>query len=94
MKVKTSDKTSANSMRSVVRAAYSGRLAGSSDTGVIRNSDSGCSRWRLASAKKTSRPNVSSIASRSQRVPTRPDVSTEIGMVPRMRLAVRASGTF
>ena len=59
-------------MRSVVRAAYSGRLAGSSDTGVICNSDSGCSRWRLASAKKTSRPNVSSIASTSQRVPTRP----------------------
>ncbi len=89
-----SENASASSMRSVVREAYSGRLAGSSDTGVICNSDSGCNRWRLASAKNTRSPNVSSIASTSQRVLTRPAFSTEIGMVPRMRLAVRACGTF
>ena len=35
MKVKISDSTMAMSMRKVVRAAYSGRLLGSSDTGRI-----------------------------------------------------------
>ena len=84
VKVKRSDSTSAISMRSVVRAAYSGRFLGSSDIGSRCNSDNGWSRCRLASARNTSRPRINSTASTSQRVKKRPP--TEIGTFSRMRL--------
>src|SRR5215831_17494182 len=54
--VNNKDKVSAANMRSVVRAAYSGRCTGSSDNGVAFNCSSVAKRPRLASAKKTSRP--------------------------------------
>ena len=76
-------------MRNVVRAAYSGRFSGASDSGASCNSDSGCSKWRLASATKTKIASVSRMASASQRVMPRAACSTEIGTVPRM---VRPAG--
>jgi hypothetical protein len=68
VKVNRSDKAIAASMRSVVRAAYPGRLAGSSESLDDARSANGCVIPRLASARKTTIPRARSAASRSQRL--------------------------
>ena len=78
----------AMSMRSVVRAAYSGRLRGSSEGGCFCSSASGSKRLRLASARKTRRPRIKRMARMSHRLNKRVQPPTEIGTNTRM---VRAS---
>ena len=84
MKVNSSDSTMAISMRSVVRAAYPGRFAGSSETGWRCSSVNGCNRCRLASARNTNSPRIKRTARTSQRVKKRPHPPTEIGTFSRM----------
>ena len=74
----------AMSMRKVVRAAYSGRLAGSSDTGWRVSSVKGSNRCRLASARNTKSPRVSRTASASQRLSKRAHPPAEIGTITRI----------
>ena len=76
-------------MRSVVRAAYSGGCVGSSDIGVIRSSAIGCSRLRLASAKKIRMPRTSRTARTSQRLSARVHCWTEMGGAGRITLIWR-----
>ena len=71
-------------MRRVVRAAYSGRWAGSSDSGCCCSSASGCSRCLLASARNARSPRIRRIASSSHRVNKRAQPPTEIGTITRM----------
>src|SRR5262249_22111382 len=79
----------ARSMRSVVRAAYSGRCVGSRDSGVIRSSAIGCSRLRLASAKKIRMPRTSRTARTSQRLSARVHCWTEMGGTSRPLQPIR-----
>src|SRR5271169_4771065 len=72
------------SMRSVVRAAYSGRLRGSSDVGWRCNSAIGSNRWRLASARNTSNTRINNTASKSHRLNRRVQPPTEMGTFTRM----------
>ena len=74
----------AMSMRKVVRAAYSGRLAGSSDTGWRVSSVKGSNRCRLASARNTKSPRVIRTASASQRLNKRAHPPAEIGTITRI----------
>src|SRR5215831_289917 len=84
VKVKIRERDNARSMRSVVRAAYSGRCVGSRDSGVIRSSAIGCSRLRLASAKKIRMPRTSRTARTSQRLSARVHCWTEMGGTSRI----------
>ncbi len=52
MKVKISDSTMAMSMRSVVRAAYSGRLRGSSDSRLLLQLGQGLEQMAARLAEK------------------------------------------
>jgi len=72
----------AASMRSVVRAAYQGRFAGSRETGDVPRLASGCVSSRLASARNTSRPMTRTAASRSQRFRMRARCRTETVETP------------
>ena len=80
----------AMSMRSVVRAAYSGRLAGSSDVGCCCNSVSGSNRCRLASPRKTRRPRIRRNARMSQRLKSLAQSPTEIGTFTRIGHGLRS----
>ncbi len=55
-------------MRSVVRAAYSGKCNGSNDKAVALSWASGSNRPRLASPRKAIKPMTTTIATASQRV--------------------------
>src|SRR5262249_26036522 len=88
VKVKRSESIIAISMRKVVRAAYSGRLRGSSEGGCFCSSASGSKRFRLASARKTKRPRIKRMARMSHRLNKRVQPPTEMGTNTRI---VRAS---
>jgi hypothetical protein len=77
VKVNSSDRTIATSMRNVVRAAYCGRCTGSSEIGCAASVLSGCPTSRLALASTTTRPKISSAASRSQRLGSARRANTE-----------------
>src|SRR5262252_2408292 len=57
-------------MRRVVLAAYQGKYAGASETGVALRSVRGCMSPRLASPRNARNPSTSNAANRSQRVRT------------------------
>src|SRR3974390_2500548 len=71
-------------MRSVVRAAYSGRLRGSSAGGGLCNSAKGSKRFRLASPRKTRSPRIKRTARMSHRLNKRVQPPTDIGTNTRM----------
>src|ERR1700758_3207844 len=71
-------------MRSVVRAAYSGRLRGSSEGGCLCKSAKGAKRFLLASARKTRSPRIKRMARMSHRLNKRVQPPTEIGTNTRM----------
>ena len=85
MNVKISDNTIAISMRSVVRAAYSGRLAGSSDTGFVLQL---AKRLQQVPARfgeeHQQAKNQNRTATMSQRLKIRGQPPTEIGTINRM----------
>src|SRR6516225_1735780 len=71
-------------MRRVVRAAYSGRLRGSSEGGCRCSSAKGSKRFRLASPTKIRSPRINRMARKSQRLNKRLQPPTEIRTNTRM----------
>src|SRR5579859_8140468 len=67
VRVNTSERMSPANMRNVVRAAYSGKCEGSSDSGVISSCDSGANNPRDVSPKKArSEEHTSELQSQSK----------------------------
>src|SRR5438105_537335 len=77
--VKTSDTTSAASIRSVVRSAYSGKAHGLSDSAPDFSVASGAARLRLSSPTMAIAPKTRMAARRSQRPASRPRALIETG---------------
>src|SRR5271165_1368132 len=67
VRVNASDRTRAASMRKVVRAAYSGKWRGSSESGESSSCVKGANRPREVSPRNTIRPMTTMKASTSQR---------------------------
>src|ERR1700733_8053814 len=68
VRVNSNDSARAANMRNVVRAAYSGKRAGSNDIGVNSSAVSGANSPREVSPKNTTNPMTTMKASTSQRV--------------------------
>src|SRR5580698_1852430 len=68
VRVNTSDRNSPAIMRNVVRAAYSGKWLGLSESGTFSSAVSGANRPREVSPRNTMRPMTTMNAKMSQRV--------------------------